>query len=174
MKPIRVFLVGMMGAGKSYWSRRLAQQLGIAGYDLDEVIVHSEGRSIPDIFAQQGEAHFRNLEKNYLRSQLMPDSYVLATGGATPCFNDNMQWMKENGFVIFLNPPIALIVERVGRDISTRPSLAGAGTPEALHQKVQEIMERRLPFYSQAHIMVPDLQPHLDALSAILTNNKEE
>ncbi|MDE7374246.1 MAG: shikimate kinase, partial [Odoribacter sp.] len=91
---MKYFLVGYMACGKTHRGRIMAEELGIRFIDLDTYIVNREFRTIPQIFAEEGEAGFRKLETRYLQEvcELYKD-FVLSTGGGTPCFNDNMAYM---------------------------------------------------------------------------------
>jgi shikimate kinase len=120
-----IFLVGFMGSGKSYWGSRLAKSLAWEFVDLDTLIEQKTGLSIPEIFAIHGEDGFRQQEQNCLHSlaeRLKPA--VIATGGGTPCFFDNMDWMNKHGITLWLNTPVDTLVERLWPERHKRPLLA--------------------------------------------------
>lgn len=101
---MRVFLTGFMGCGKSFWGQQLAKERHIPFYDLDSYIEENEMCSINEIFATKGEDEFRKLENNYLSDLIhKKEKYVLATGGGTPCFYNNMKLINENGSTCYLN-----------------------------------------------------------------------
>ncbi|MEY3119015.1 MAG: hypothetical protein RIT30_947 [Bacteroidota bacterium] len=103
MAAEKVFLIGLMGSGKSYWSKKISKWIKSGGYDLDALIEMNEEKTIAEIFAEDGEESFRKTETKLLKWFKEKKKYVLATGGGTPCFNENMQWMKKEGIVIWLD-----------------------------------------------------------------------
>lgn len=121
VKPI--LLIGMMGCGKSTLGRMLAKRLGRAFIDLDGEIEQREGRSIPDIFAAEGDAGFRKYETAALLDALCADNAVIATGGGIVTREENIAAMREKGLVVWLCRPLEEIIADVRQD--TRPNLAG-------------------------------------------------
>ena len=99
---MKIFLTGFMGSGKTYWGRIWSRQLGLDFYDLDELIEKKEGKTISTIFEKEGEDHFRKLEATALKAFAETENGIIACGGGTACFNDNMQWMNEQGVTVFL------------------------------------------------------------------------
>jgi shikimate kinase len=94
-----IFLVGVSGSGKSTLAKKWANRLGLDHYDLDQIIEINEGKSISEIFERQGESEFRRIEQSYLRSI---STGMLACGGGTPLFHDNMDWMLSQGTVVWI------------------------------------------------------------------------
>lgn len=138
----KIFLVGLPGSGKTTLGKKLANQLNLPFVDLDEEIVLTENQPITSIFEHKGEASFRKIELDHLRSIISAnDCFVLATGGGTPCFHDNMKLMNTEGFTIYLNTPLEEIEERLKND-STRPLLKKYNLPE--------LLESRRKWYEQA------------------------
>ncbi len=123
-----LLLVGFMGAGKSCVGRRVAELLGRPFVDLDEAIATAAGRSIPEIFDAEGEAHFRELEREALEALATAPPSVVATGGGVVGSLENRQTLNLLGHVIYLQVSIEEALERVG-DIIGRPLLANG--PEA-------------------------------------------
>lgn len=121
VKPI--LLIGMMGCGKSTLGRMLAKRLGRAFIDLDGEIERREGRSIPDIFAAEGDAGFRRYETAALLDALCADNAVIATGGGIVTREENIAAMRGKGLVVWLCRPLEEIIADVRQD--TRPNLAG-------------------------------------------------
>lgn len=152
----RIFLVGMMGSGKSHWAGRLGHYYGIPAFDLDKVIEQEAGRSIREVFEEDGEAVFRKMEADLLRRGVQSANFVMATGGGAPCFYNNMDFMKARGIVVWMNPPIDELVLRVSRSIDTRPVLQGIRSPEALKQHLLSLLEKREEWYSQAQVVITD------------------
>ena len=118
-----IFLIGMMGCGKSTVGKRLSKALGSAFVDLDDAIVQREGRTIPEIFAASGDAGFRLCETAALRSACEGAPCVVATGGGIITREENIALMRETGLVIWLNRPLEDMIADVRQD--TRPNLAG-------------------------------------------------
>lgn len=147
---MKYFLVGYMACGKTKRGKRIAEELGIRFIDLDAYIVERERRSIPEIFATQGEEGFRNLETRYLREVCeLYEEFVLSTGGGTPCFNANMEYMNSQGQTLFLNTDIEVIVERLIHGKQKRP-IVNKLKNEEIYDFVVRHLEERLPFYRQA------------------------
>jgi shikimate kinase len=150
IKP-KIFLVGMMGSGKSYWTKFLSKKLKTGGYDLDYLIETNEEKSIAEIFAEDGEEYFRKLESKILKWFKEKKSFVLGTGGGTPCFHDNMEWMNKNGLTIFIDPPISQLVERLIPEKAHRPLICNL-SDEALTQFLTQKRLDRLAQYQQSKI----------------------
>lgn len=144
-----VFLVGFMGSGKSFWGRRLAETLDVPFYDLDALIVARAGKNIPEIFAESGETGFRQQERTQLLELLEQTPAVVATGGGTPCFFDNMEQMNRKGRTIYLDMPVEILAQRLGKDMQRRPLLAGLSAAE-LPDFIKRFLEKRAPFYEMA------------------------
>jgi shikimate kinase len=145
----RLFLVGLMGSGKSHWGKKLGKKLKTGAYDLDYLVETNEEKTIAEIFAEDGEEYFRKSEAKILRWFAQKKSFVLSTGGGTPCFHDNMSWMNKHGLTIWLDEPMDVLVERLRPERSHRPlikNLEGDQLREFLVAKREE----RVPFYSQA------------------------
>lgn len=150
----KIFLLGMMGSGKSYWGRRIAATLGYTFYDLDELLVQEEGQTINEIFNDKGEQYFRDRETEVLKDTfLISENIVLATGGGVPCFNNNMELINEHGISIWLNEPIEILYERLAKERAHRPLLKNL-TDEGLKGFIQQKLTERNPFYNQAKYTV--------------------
>jgi shikimate kinase len=146
---MRVFLTGFMGAGKTVVGELLAERLGVPFVDLDRVIEERAGTGIRQIFESQGEAAFRQLEREALRAMVvaLPDA-VVATGGGTFTFEANRKLIGENGLSVFLNPPFATIVARIGAlGKIDRPLFRDETQALALYRE-------RLPAYRRADLTV--------------------
>lgn len=145
----RIFLVGYMCAGKTTIGSELALKLGYRFIDLDLYIEQKQGKSISAIFANQGEPFFRELEREALEDMIGQENVVIATGGGTPCQGDNMVRMNQNGTTVFLNPSLDELVERVEIGKHTRPLLKDK-TPAEMRQFIEKMLQKRLPYYTQA------------------------
>ncbi len=143
-----VVLVGFMGAGKSTIGRLLARRLGLCFVETDDMITAREGKSIPEIFAQRGESHFRALEAAVLDALEEKRGHVIATGGGLPCRPGAMERLKRLGTVVWLAAEFDTLYERARR-VGSRPMLAGRTREEAA-----ALYEARKAFYRQAHVAV--------------------
>jgi shikimate kinase len=146
---VKIFLVGMMGSGKSYCAKRLAKKLKTISYDLDNLIEILEEKTISEIFEEDGEEYFRKQESLLLRWFSEKKSFILATGGGTPCINNNMEWMNENGITIWLNEPVELLVKRLAKEKEHRPLIKDL-TDEQMSDFLTKKLDERKPFYSLA------------------------
>jgi shikimate kinase len=151
--PLKIVLVGMPGSGKSTFGKQLAQQLNFAFIDLDHVIEKESGKSIAEIFQQDGEGKFRELESLYLEKCLRGvEGFILATGGGTPCFNDNMDLINKESVSIFLDVSLNEIYLRLHKDQSgKRPMFAGLDEGEII-LKLKNLLTEREGYYRQAKI----------------------
>ncbi|MBN9297021.1 MAG: shikimate kinase [Filimonas sp.] len=146
---MKIFLVGMMGTGKSHWSKILSKKLKCGGYDLDHLIEMNEEKTIAEIFEQDGEDYFRKVEAKVLRWFGEKKTYVLATGGGVPCYHDNMDWMNKQGITIWIDSPIEEIVERLTPEKAHRPlikDLSDAQLADFLRKKLAD----REAYYKKA------------------------
>lgn len=145
-----IFLIGYMGCGKTTLGRALAERCAVEFTDLDDYIEARAGMSIPEIFARQGEGAFRQLERAALEAMADGGGWrVVACGGGTPCFGDNMALMAGIGTTVFLDPPPERLIERLAAARSGRPLIAALSDDE-LPPFVEAQLAKRLPHYSQA------------------------
>lgn len=161
-----VFLVGFMGTGKSYWGKKWAQLSGVPFYDLDAVIEKDQDRSITAIFENEGEDHFRKIETAVLHSMAATANCIIACGGGTPCFYDNMQWMNEHGTTVYIAASPQYILTRVKAEKDKRPLISKLNEAELLFFIEQKLKERVF-FYNQAKIILPVADLNANSLSAI-------
>jgi len=152
---MKIFLVGLMGSGKSYWTKQLAKKYKTGGYDLDYLIEVKEEKTIAEIFTEDGEDYFRKTESTVLKWFDQKKTYVLATGGGAPCFFDNMAWMNKQGITIWLDEPLPVIAARLAPEKAHRPLIAKLSDSELLAFLEKQRAER-FPFYSAAQIHLQD------------------
>lgn len=145
----KVFLIGMMGSGKSYWSSKIAKKLKCGSYDLDHLVENLEEKSIAEIFAEDGEEYFRKAEAKLLRWFEEKKSFVLATGGGTPCLNNNMEWMNKNGITIWIDETPETMAERLKPAKAHRPLISDLSDNELVDFLSNKLLERTAA-YSQA------------------------
>ena len=162
----KVFLIGFMGSGKTYWGKIWAQQKGLDFYDLDEIVEAKEGKSIAAIFEKEGEDYFRKTETEALHTLSEKDGCIIACGGGTACFNDNIQWMNKQGTSVYLSATPTDILNRVIEEKDKRPLLNKLNEAELLFFIEQKLKERE-PFYNQAKIILPVTALNENSLSTI-------
>lgn len=130
---MRVYLVGFMGAGKTTIGRLLATRLRVPFYDLDELIAAAEGRSIRQIFDESGEQVFRSRERELLRATRFTDHGVIATGGGTFAFDDNIMFIKADGFSVYLDAEYRVLMRRLEGKTTERPMFKDEAAAAALY-----------------------------------------
>lgn len=150
----RIAIVGFMGSGKTTFGKMLAEKLSYTFVDLDQLIEESSQMKIRDIFEIFGEDRFREIESVRLKELARAREVVVACGGGIVEWEENLRTLKENFFVIYLNVPFQICLERIRGD-SSRP-LVKLGS-----EKLQEIYHRREPLYRQVSDIVFD-QERLD------------
>jgi shikimate kinase len=128
--------------------RLLARRLGRCFVETDDMIVAGEGRSIPEIFREAGEARFRQLEADTIESLKLKSGDVIATGGGLPCRDGRMEVLRELGTVVWLDGDVRELHERASRT-GNRPMLESRSVTE-----VQELYRSRQPYYRRAHITI--------------------
>lgn len=153
IKKLKVVLVGLPGSGKSTFGRSLAATLKLPYYDLDHLIEERYRMKIPEIFTLYGEGKFRTWESETLELTLKKDeSFVLASGGGCPCFNDNMDLINQNSYSVYLDVPLEEISGRLGGSkVQNRPMFSGLDQGE-ITLKLKSLLAQREYFYNQAKI----------------------
>jgi shikimate kinase len=157
MAAEKIFLIGMMGSGKSFWTKKIAKWIKSAGYDLDSLIEMNEEKTISEIFSEDGEEYFRKTETKILKWFKEKKKYVLATGGGTPCLQENIDFMKKEGIIIWLDEPIEVLVARLSAEKEHRPLIANLSDAE-LGSFIQTKLLERQPFYQQANYKLSGAQ----------------
>ncbi len=139
-------LVGFMGTGKSAVGRRCARRLGYAFRDSDAAIVARIGCPIPQFFAEQGEAAFREVEREIIAELAATPGQVIATGGGVVLNEENVATLRATGCIVLLTASPEVLLKRVG-NAQSRPLLASASDPLA---RIIELLAARAPFYDRA------------------------
>lgn len=155
----------MPGAGKSTLGRLLALALGRTFVDLDQVIEEQMNMSIPRIFSELGESQFRIAEKRALDFVMNERNQVVSTGGGTPCFFNNMERMRSDGYTVFIDPPMDVLIERLKKDYKDRPKLADS---PSLADVLERTYRDRLPHYRKSEITFNTADQNPDELVALL------
>ncbi|MFT3746844.1 MAG: shikimate kinase [Agriterribacter sp.] len=150
---MRIFLLGYMGAGKTYWGKLWAARHGMDFFDLDHEIEQNAGMTIREMFEKHGESFFREKEKEALHQFENRNDFILSTGGGTPCFFDNIQWMNDKGITIYLNASIQVIAERLLKEKDHRPLIKNL-TNEELIPFIENNINKRNKFYTQSGVIL--------------------
>ena len=161
---MRIFLIGFMGSGKTFWGQKLGEKLGLPFFDLDQQVVSHEGKTIPEIFAEQGEEYFREAEKQTLHIITEShESFVMSTGGGAPCYFNNIEYMNSRGSTVWLNTAHDILFERLVKEKATRPLLSNL-TDDQLHTFIYRKFADRRIYYEQARVIVDEEPLQLEVL----------
>ena len=146
-------LIGFMGSGKTSVGKRLASALGREFLDTDSIIEMSTGRSVSEIFSQNGESHFRELESAVVRDVCRHRSAVISFGGGAPLSQSNYDTIRESTLVVFLRLSIETLVSRISYN-NMRPLMAGAGN--SVREKVTAMYAARKEIYTRLADLIVD------------------
>ncbi len=151
----KIVLMGYMASGKSTVAQLLASKLNFMVVDLDDYITKTTGLKINEIFKLKGEIYFRNLESRFLKELLQQKKqFVLALGGGTPCYGDNLKVIKEQAYSIYINLPITTLVKRLETEKHQRPLIANLNDTNLIKFVSKHLFERQV-YYNQAQIIIP-------------------
>jgi shikimate kinase len=164
---MKVFIVGYMCSGKSTIGKKLAKNMGLAFVDLDQYIEQKYKSTIAKLFETYDEALFRKLENEALAELLPREDVVIATGGGTPCFLDNMKLMKANGLTIFIEMHQNSLLQRICDSKRPRPLLAKIKEAE-LPAFIKLHLAERTSFYKQAQLTVKGENASIDQISKLI------
>lgn len=170
----RIILIGYMGAGKTTIGRQLAMALGLQFYDLDWYIEMRYHKKVSEIFAEQGEEHFRDLEQRMLHEVAEFEDVVISCGGGTPCYGDNMQYMNQQAETVYLKLTPETLCEHLMMGRTVRPLILGK-TGDELQEYIRQSLEAREPFYSQAkHIVDVSLMDNFEKIEITINLLRKE
>lgn len=175
----RIFLIGYMGAGKTTLGKAFARSMGLTFIDLDWYIEERFHKTVRQIFAERSEEGFRELEKRMLHEVADFEDVVIATGGGTPCFFDNVEYMNQKGETVFLDVSQEVLFRRLKVAKQQRPLLVQK-KDEELKAFIADALGKRLPHYSKAkHVFRADeledkqqIQQSVEALKKQLKLNE--
>lgn len=148
----RIFLIGYMGAGKTTAGRELAKELELDFIDLDHFIQARYQKTVNQLFQEVGEDEFRNIERNMLKEVGEFENVVISSGGGTPCFFDNIEYMNQSGITIYLKATPEALSSRLNLCKDKRPLIKDKDEDE-LYKFVLASLVKREPFYSKAKII---------------------
>jgi shikimate kinase len=149
----RIYIIGFMGSGKTTAGKKLASSLRWEFMDLDTEIENIAGKTIPEIFSTSGEEYFRKLEAEILASLITEKNTIISTGGGTPCYGLNMNFMLETGLVIYIKMTPAQLKSRLEGRSRSRPLLSNK-TGEELLQFISDKLAEREMYYLKASVVV--------------------
>jgi shikimate kinase len=147
-----IFLIGYMGSGKTTMGKLLAEKLGYWFIDMDDLFVEKHGITIPGYFHEKGEFAFREGENDILKSLLSEKDAVIATGGGTPCYFNNMEVMNAAGITIYLKVSMEEIYNRLKDDAASRPMLQNV-RPGDLKEFIANHLKEREKDYLKAKVV---------------------
>ena len=145
----RIILIGYMGAGKTTIGKALSKELGIIFYDLDWYIENRMRKTVSQIFAERGEEGFRKIEYNMLHEVAEFEDVIISCGGGTPCFFDNMDYLNQQGQVVYLKAEPEVLYKHLLMAKVERPLIMGKSQEELL-AFISDQLDLREPFYSKA------------------------
>jgi shikimate kinase len=159
---MKIYLIGFMGSGKTYWGHQLSQKLKLPFFDMDEQVVNSEAKSINEIFESYGEEYFRLKEKGILHVITEThSSFVMACGGGSPCYFNNIDYMNQAGTTVWLNTPSNVLFQRLLTEKDKRPLLKGLSDGQLKSYIIKKFSDRKI-YYEQAQVAIDDENISLD------------
>jgi shikimate kinase len=156
-----------MGSGKSTAGKKLASLLDWSFTDLDNKIEEHAGKTIPEIFSSLGEIAFREIESEVLRSLKDQTNAVISTGGGTPCYADNMDYMLETGLTIYLKLTPGQLRSRLSESSTERPLIKGLDKDQ-LQEFIEDKLAYREKWYSQAEITVEGIDLDISLINTLI------
>ncbi|HUX94541.1 MAG TPA: shikimate kinase [Bacteroidales bacterium] len=168
-----LYIIGFMGSGKTTAGKKLASSLGWSFIDLDRKIEKHTGKTIPEIFDDHGEDHFRKIEAEVLRTLSPLSDTVVATGGGAPCYDDNMEFMKSSGLTVYLKLTPNQLVSRLIRSSDERPLIKNLTGDKLLHF-IESKMPERTKWYEKSHIIVDGYNLDIRSLQFLIISKLDK
>ena len=165
--PTLIYLIGFMGSGKSTLGKHLAKALGWKFIDLDDYFEQKFRTTVPLFFKEFGETGFRDAERTTLEDTKDMTKTVIAAGGGTPCFFDNMNFMNQNGITLYIKVSPEELAYRLKISKTVRPLIIGK-TGEELTEYIREKLTEREPFYNKAQIIADGEKLDIDGYLRVL------
>jgi shikimate kinase len=166
-KSSLVYIIGFMGSGKSTVGKKLAASMGWNFIDLDRKIEERAGKTIPQIFSQDGEDHFREIESDVLQSMNSMTETVISTGGGTPCHGNNLEFMLETGLVVYLKMTPAQLANRLLGSTGERPLIKNI-PDDQLFDFIEKKLAVREKWYTRANIIIEGINLDINLLHAFI------
>jgi shikimate kinase len=165
---MKIFIIGYMYSGKTTVGKQLAKKLNCDFLDTDVMFEIQYQTTISEFFTEHGEAAFRAAERKILEDlQTYPNSVIISTGGGLPCFNNNIELIREMGIVIYLEASVGTIYNRSEKSKNPRPLLANLSKEDKI-RKIENHLAEREKFYKQANITISAERVNFDVLLQIL------
>lgn len=164
---MKIYIIGMPGAGKTHFGRILARSLKLQFFDLDELIEKKEGENVKSIISNKGEPYFRQAEHDTLEGLGHIENSVVSCGGGAPMFHNNIDHMKNTGIVIWLRTDLRVIAKRIAQNVTRRPLFMGLNETQIL-EKLHEIYEKRKLFYAKADVPIDCKSAHDIPLNIVI------
>jgi len=162
----KLVLLGYMACGKTSVAKLVAKMSHLKYIDLDTYISFKEEMSVPNIFKTKGEIYFRKIESRYLKDILVQKSgYVLAVGGGTPCYGQNMELINNHATSIFINVSLNTLVSRLKSEKKSRPLVANLDDSD-LNEFVAKHLFERLPFYEKAQYIIDGSDKNTETIAS--------
>ena len=162
----------MPGAGKSTLGAELSVILGYHFFDLDVEIEVNEGLTVAEIFKNRGAAEFRKAEKKALIELTNSrKSFLMSTGGGTPCYYSGIDYMNENGITVFINTDINKIINRIVKQQEKRPMFSDANGVQ-IKEKMHELYEKRYEYYKKANIIIEEKDINIKSITYKLLDDQ--
>lgn len=162
-----IYIIGFMGSGKTTAGKKLASRLGWSFIDLDRKIEEKSGSTIPELFSKHGEDYFRNIESDVLKSHEYEANTVISTGGGTPCFGDNMEYMLSTGLTIYLKLTPGQLKSRLTYSSQERPLIKNLDNNNIL-AFIEEKLAYREKWYSRADIIMEGSDLNINLLHSLV------
>ncbi len=162
-----VYIIGFMGSGKSTAGKKLAAALEWSFIDLDKRIEEHTGKTIPDLFSQFGEEYFRNIETEVLRSLKENKNTVVSTGGGTPCYGVNMDYMLKSGLTIYLKLTPQQLQSRLTGSKTIRPLIKDLNSDQLIGF-IEEKLAFREKWYNRAYLTVAGINLDINSLKSLV------
>lgn len=153
-----------MGSGKSHWGQLLSRKLNFPFFDLDEQVTSHEGKSINEIFSENGEEYFRLLEKDVLHIITEShESFVMACGGGSPCYFNNIDYMNNAGTTVWINTPIDMLYKRLIDQKAQRPLIKNLSNEQLQNYIIKKFSDRKI-YYEQADLIWEEDEINIEQL----------
>jgi shikimate kinase len=169
----RIILIGYMGSGKTTVGKALSKETGMMFYDLDWYIESRMRKTVSQIFAERGEEAFRKLEHSMLHEVAEFEDVIISCGGGTPCFFDNMDYLNQQGDVVYLKASPEVLYNHLLMAKVERPLLKGK-SPEELIAYITEHLKERAPYYEKARYTLDvDVLDNIDKIKDSVARLRE-
>ena len=156
-----------MGSGKSYIGKKICEKINLSHIDLDDYIVKHEHKSIPNIFLENGDIYFREIEKQYLSKIINRDNFLLSTGGGTPIYNDNLDLMNVHGITIYLKYSHITLYNRLKNSKDNRPLIKDLSNNQ-LKRFIKQELDKREKIYNKAKITIEEKDISINKIITLL------